>query len=154
MTPWLLFQFMATPPTRVYPILDRHGIALRFQVSLLFSSVFSVVVGGIIFESLIMSVILISALNSIIYLARLMTTYSLVGMSWYRPLTRLLAATPWAILCNVPFIILWLVEGEVAFSTFFSFTMLFSAVVSLGVFMIHKVKEFGYSGRVSLEGRA
>lgn len=113
MTPWLFFQFVVTPSTRIYPILGMHGVALRFQLSLLFSSVLSIIIGGVLLKSLTVSVVLMSMLNSAIYVWRVIYTYMLVGGKWNRPLFFLSKYLLLAILCNSLFLFSLYFEGKV-----------------------------------------
>lgn len=108
MIPWLYFQLVVTPSTRVYPILGLHGVALRFQLSLLISTVFSILVGGLIYNSLIVSVALMSVINSFIYSWRAAYTFGLVGLKKRSSIYVFIKACPSALFCCLPILVLTL----------------------------------------------
>lgn len=118
-TPWLFLQFVVSPCTGIYPIIDRHDIALRFQTGLLLSGLTSALVGSIVFDSLLAIVIFMSISNGVIYLWRVMTTYSVVGVNTIYPVTEILKAVPVSLLCNLP-LILHLLMDQIPFNDAFS----------------------------------
>lgn len=146
MTPWLFFQFVATPPTRVYPILDRHGIALRFQLSLLISGALSVVVASILFDSALVAVALMSLLNGGIYMTRLAVTYSLVDLPPSAPFAKLAKAFVPAVLLNLPLIGLWLLTGSVSLSGYIGVLLFAVTTVLVGGYMIVSMKTVSVGG--------
>lgn len=79
MTPWLYFNFIVSPSTRIFPILDRHGTALVFQLSLLLSSLAAIFIGSIVFDSIFISLVIMSSANSLIYLSRLIQSFVITG---------------------------------------------------------------------------
>ena len=85
MTPWLYLHLVTAPPTRIFPILDRHSSALVFQFSLLLSSVGAIMVGVFLCDSFIAAIIILSLINSLIYLSRLLYSFHLTG------------ANPWSV---------------------------------------------------------
>ena len=105
MTPWLFFQFVVSPCTGIYPIIDRHDIALRFQLSLLASSVLGSIVGGLYFDSLISVVIIISILSSFVYLWRAITTFKVVGRPASHAFLYIVKSIPLSILINIPLLV-------------------------------------------------
>jgi hypothetical protein len=102
MTPWLFFQFVVSPCTGIYPIIDRHDIALRFQLSLLASSVLGSIVGGLYFNSLMSVVIIISILSSLVYLRRAITTFKVVGRPASNAFLYIVKSIPLSIFINIP----------------------------------------------------
>lgn len=102
MTPWLFFQFVVSPCTGIYPIIDRHDIALRFQLSLLVASLFGSIVGGFYFGDLVWVVLIISALSSFIYLWRAATTFNVVGVRWLSSVFIFLKSIPLSLIINIP----------------------------------------------------
>lgn len=113
MVPWLFFQLVVTPSTRVYPILGLHGVALRFQLSLLCSSVVSILLGAWLFGDLVTTIALISTINSCVYVWRAVYTFRLVGFKKKVPFTILFRIIPWAVLCSFPIFILMMLYGGV-----------------------------------------
>ncbi|WP_375170183.1 lipopolysaccharide biosynthesis protein [Marinobacter sp.] len=143
MTPWLFFQFVVSPCTGIYPIIDRHDIALRFQLSLLASSVLGIVIGGIVFGSLVWVVGVISVLNSGIYLWRLVTTVNVVGGRILDPIYCLLKAVPVSLLVNAPLVTLILYsDGESALWALMSSVFM---VLALWFFLCGKKALKGFS---------
>lgn len=76
---WRFASFITSPPTRVYPIIDRQGIALFFQIALLLAGVGSVLLGYR--HGLVITVTILSLSCSVIYLLRLLLTFRLCGVS-------------------------------------------------------------------------
>ncbi len=105
MTPWLFFQFIVSPCTGIFPIIDRHGIALRFQLSLLAASLIGTIVGGFYFKDLVWVVALVSGLSSIVYLWRLVMTFRIVNRSGWSSISSIFKAVPVSILINLPVIL-------------------------------------------------
>lgn len=104
MTPWLFFQFIVSPCTGIYPIIDRHDIALRFQLSLLCASVLGSVIGGLYFKDIVWVVGLISVLSSLVYLWRAFTTFRVVGLPGLVSIHSIFKAAPVSVLINTPLI--------------------------------------------------
>ncbi|WP_205599034.1 lipopolysaccharide biosynthesis protein [Halomonas faecis] len=141
MTPWLFFQFIVTPPTRIYPILGKHTMALRFQLSLLLAAVASVLLGALLFDSIVLSVAFISITKGFVYMARLVTTYKLVGLNMSSPLMALISSLPWAIACNFPLIALWVIKWEVDVSPALEVSLFTASVALVAIFMVAKIKK-------------
>jgi O-antigen/teichoic acid export membrane protein len=143
MVPWLFFQLVVTPSTRVFPILGLHGIALRFQLSLLFSTVFSIILGSWVLKDLVLTVILISFLNASIYLCRAIHTYGLVGLKKLRPVLVLIKTAPLALLCNAPLVALlvWyekIIDTDFINVLFISISLI--ALITSTILSFNKVK--------------
>lgn len=142
MVPWLFLQLVITPSTRVYPILGLHGTALRFQLSLLFSTIISVLIGGIYFDSLIATIAIMSALNSMIYLWRAAYTFALVGLKKRDSILSLLKSLPIAVLCSLPVIVLVVLYGgilEAGLVGFLMVTLSLALLVVNGFYAVKKV---------------
>lgn len=112
MTPWLFFQFVVSPCTGIYPIIDRHDIALRFQLSLLLASLIGAVVGGLYLKDLVWAVLIISALSSLIYLWRAATTFSVVGLNWVAALWLIIESMPLSLIINIPVFLALMVDDS------------------------------------------
>lgn len=141
MTVWLFFQFIASPPTRVYPILDKHGAALRFQLGLLVSSGFAIIIGALVFDSFVYGVAIMSMANAAVYASRLMLTYSLLGMGLFHPFRAFGKAVPWSLLCNLPLIYLLVSSEDLDISETLDLIFLAVNVLLVGfliVFNIHR----------------
>lgn len=142
MLPWLFLQLVVSPSTRVYPILGLHGIAFRFQLGLLFSSILSVLVGAIYFNNLIVTVALISACNALIYLYRAIYTFNLVGLRKRRAVIDLMKPLPMSLLCSLPIIALIFLYGgafEAGLISVLMVALSFSLLVCFVFFSIKKV---------------
>lgn len=137
---WLFFEFIATPPTRVYPILNKHGIALRFQLSLLASGVISILIGSVVFDSLIWAVAIMSVLNGFVYISRLVTTFSLVGLSRIAPLEMLMQAIPGAVVCNIPLFVIWAVNGEISLVGLWDIGLFLLSLIFVSLLIFRKIK--------------
>lgn len=104
MTIGVFFQFVTTPPGRVFLILDRHGYALFFQLSFLLTTAISIVLGGLWFKDLMLIMAILAVGRSLIYCLRFWKILNLVGESFdklWRPLVKNL---PYAILCCLPIV--------------------------------------------------
>ncbi|MFL1455736.1 lipopolysaccharide biosynthesis protein [Marinobacter sp. GN3S48] len=142
MIPWLFFQLVVTPSTRIYPILGLHGVALKFQLSFLCSTVFSVLVGGWVFNNLVTTVALISTINSFVYIWRSASTFELVGLKRRRAFYALLKAFPSALLGSFPIIVLMIFYDNIFNSGLVSLFLVSTSCVLLlvlGVFNSKKV---------------
>lgn len=133
MMPWLFLQLLVTPSTRIFPILGLHGVALRFQLGLLFSTVVSVVIGGWFFKDLVVTVVLISSLSASVYLWRIIYVYHFLSMNALRPVWLLLKAGPLSLLCNAPLIFLFLKSGAVIANNLLSWALVGLSLVGLTV---------------------
>lgn len=102
MTLWIFFQFVTTPPGRVFLILDRHGYALLFQLSLLLVTTLSIVIGGFWSEDLITIMAMLALGRSAVYCLRFWKILNLVGERFKKIWTPILASFPYAILCSLP----------------------------------------------------
>lgn len=107
MIPWLFFQFVVSPCTGIYPVIDRHDIALRFQLSLLLSSVTGIMLGGVLLESLVWVVIVTSLFSSLVYIWRLITTFTVLGGRAGRPVVAFLKLVPVSVIINAPLALLF-----------------------------------------------
>lgn len=105
MTPWLFFQFVVSPCTGIYPIINRHDIALRFQLSLLASSVIGSIIGGLYFDNLMSVVIIISILSSFVYLWRAITTFKVVGRPAPNAFLYIVKSIPLSLFINIPLLV-------------------------------------------------
>jgi len=132
---WLFFQFIALPPTRVYPILERHGAALRFQFGLLISGILSIAIGAMVFDSFIIGIAIMSISNGLVYVVRLMLTYSLVGMHPLRPIKLLGKSVPYSFLCNLPLFALWIYQGDLNVFNPMGLVILFANIILVGLFV-------------------
>lgn len=153
MTPWLFFNFVSAPPTRVYPILDRHGVALVSQLSLLLSGVFSVLIGGLLFNSVIKTVMLMALANSFMYVARLVVTYHLLSLRPMAPLMTLIRESPISVACSSPLILLWIAEGKVAFDNRFSISFFVLACFLVSATVVRNIKRWDIYGEGGLHER-
>lgn len=102
MMPWMLMQITVTPPTRVFPILDRHDLALRFQLFFVAAAVVSLVIGGLVYKDLVISVAILSALNTLVYAVRLLTAFKLVGVDRRLALHHMISPLLIALLATFP----------------------------------------------------
>lgn len=127
MTPWLYFQFVVSSCTGIYPIIDRHDIALRFQISLFLAALLGSVVGILYFGDLVCAVIIVSALSSVVYLWRAAETFHVVGLKWSFAILIFVNALPFSILVSLPVIIAFkALESDISwliFSTIVSFIL-------------------------------
>lgn len=113
MIPWLFFDFIVTPATSVYPVMNRHGIALFFQIVHFVASFFSIVIGAFYFSSLIVSMYFLSLSYSLTYLIRLVVTVRLCGRGFLEVMNNLLRPVPFALIGVSPYLILEFVSSRV-----------------------------------------
>lgn len=106
MVPWLFFQFVVSPSTGIYPIINKHGTALLFQIGLLASSIVSIILGAIIFNNLTTTISIMALTNSFVYLIRVSVTYHIVGISASTPTKIILSKIPISLALNFPIIAL------------------------------------------------
>ncbi|MCR9190146.1 MAG: oligosaccharide flippase family protein [Alteromonadaceae bacterium] len=137
MTPWLFFQFVVSPCTGIFPVIDRHDIAFRFQISLLVASILGVVIGGGMIGDLLWTVIIISVLSSFVYLWRVVATYHVLRSKALLPLSVLCRSIPVSIVTNVPLVFLY-VAGYSSNILMFSVVLTLSLVV-WGLFCLKPV---------------
>lgn len=102
MTVGVFFQFVTTPPGRVFLILERHGYALFFQFFFLLTSLVSIAVGGLWYEDLITIMAILALGRSLVYCLRLWVILDLVGESFNKLWVPLLKNMPYAIFCCGP----------------------------------------------------
>lgn len=143
MIPWLFLELTINPSTRVYPILGLHAVALRFQLSLLFSTVFSTLIGGIYFESLVSTVVLMMVFNSLIYLWRVTYTFKLVGVRRVEIIYILAKASLASIVCSLPLFGLLIFYESVFDAGYISFVMISISLFNLlfyGILTVKKVR--------------
>ncbi len=149
MMPWLFCQLVVGPSTRLYPILNKHGIALRFQLGFMFSGIVCVWVGGAVLDSLILAVVLLSTVNAAIYLARIAATYALVGLKPSRSLWILTKSFPAAIGCNLPLLGLWIIEEDIQFLSVHSASALAVTLIAVTALVLARAKRavrLGFDG--------
>ena len=100
----VFFQFVTTPPGRVFLILERHGFALFFQVMFLLVTLISIGVGGVWFEDLIAIIVTLSLGRALVYCLRFWKILHLVGERVSKLCLPLLKNFPYAIFCGSPVI--------------------------------------------------
>ncbi|SDJ10014.1 lipopolysaccharide biosynthesis protein [Billgrantia gudaonensis] len=110
MVPWMLADFVVSPCTGIYPIINKHGVALRFQIALMMSGIIGVVVGAWYFESLMVSVAIISALKSMVYLSRLVNIFIMLGIRLRAPAIKAMKSVFVCGFIVLPIIALWLYD--------------------------------------------
>jgi O-antigen/teichoic acid export membrane protein len=133
MTPWLFFQFVVSPCTGIYPIINRHDIALKFQLSLLASSILGSIVGGFYFNSLMSVVIIISILSSLVYLWRAITTFKVVGRPASNAFRHIVKSIPLSIFINIPLLFYY---GFSKYSFLFLVLAVFVTVIFWLLFLV------------------
>ncbi len=99
---WIFFQFVTTPPGRVFLILERHGYALLFQLAFLMTTVVSIVIGGLWFNDLVAIIVVLVLGNSFVYCLRFIKILSLVGESAKELWSPLIRNLPYSIFCGLP----------------------------------------------------
>lgn len=144
MVPWLLMQFIVTPSTRVYPVINQHGVALRFQLSLLIVSVFGVLLGAEVFGTIEGTVALLSVLNAGVYLLRIMVTYKLVGLDCWRPMAVLSRAFVVSAVLNLPLMIWWVLLRETKISMLGLLTCTLLSLGCIAIFIVHEARARGH----------
>ena len=112
MVPWMLADFVVSPCTGIYPIINKHGLALGFQASLAASGIVGSVIGGWYFGSLTAAVILMSLLNSFIYVSRLFNVFIILGLSFKALLRVMLPRIFISVLITLPVIFSWIFLHE------------------------------------------
>lgn len=147
MIPWLLLQFIVTPSTRVYPVINKHGVALRFQLSLLIASVFGVLLGAEFFGTIEGAVGFISLLSAAVYLFRISVTYRLVGLDRWRPVVVLARTFVVSALLNLPMLIWWILLRETTASTV---GFLVCTSLSLGCIALFLLREARMRGHLKV----
>ncbi len=110
MIPWMLSDFVVSPCTGIYPIINKHGVALRFQVALMISGIIGSVVGGWYLESLLASIAMISLLNSGIYLSRLLNVFSIIEVRASVPLLMIIKSMFISSIIVSPVFVLWILD--------------------------------------------
>lgn len=116
MTPWLYFRFVASPYNRLYPLLDRHRSELLFQFGLFLSSIGSILIGIFVCRNCMAAIAILSAVNSLIYLSRLLYSFRLAGVSPWLILQHIRQQLVPTLLMVAPFILAeslrYLVDGS------------------------------------------
>jgi O-antigen/teichoic acid export membrane protein len=102
MTVWIFFQFVTTPPARVFLILERHGYALFFQLAFLLTTAVSIVVGGLWFEDLLAIMTILALGRSAVYCFRFWKILDLVGERFEKMWVPIVKNLPYAVLCSLP----------------------------------------------------
>lgn len=102
MTLLMFFQFVTTPPGKVFLILECHVYALLFQFLFLFITVVSIVVGSIWISDLVTIVALLAIGRSLVYCLRFWKILNLVGKPFNRLSIPLVKNLPYAVLCSLP----------------------------------------------------
>lgn len=77
--PWMLFQLTVTPCTGIFPIVGRLGLALLLDLSLAAAPVLAFSVALWLRGDALFAVQLLSAIASLVYLARISIAYCLAG---------------------------------------------------------------------------
>ena len=100
---WQVANFITSPPTRIYPIIDRQKTALVFQFLLLCGGVGSVY---IFHESgFLETIVCLSLVSAGVYMLRLYLSFWLVGASLFQLSLNLLKPIVFGVLMNSPLIL-------------------------------------------------
>ena len=105
MTFWVFFQFITTPPGRVFLILERHGYALLFQMAFLLTTLVSIIIGGFLFDDIIAMMAVLALGRSVIYCVRFLKILNLVGEKSSKMWSPIFSNLPYSILSSVPAVI-------------------------------------------------
>lgn len=136
----VFFQFVTTPPGRVFLILERHGYALLFQLAFLATTAASITIGGVWFNDIIAMMVILTFGRSVVYCLRFRKILDLVGQDTNKVWVPLIRYLPYSLFCTLPtlfaFKTLGPFEGEIyAKASLFFVSVLMSAVPSLRLFM-------------------
>ncbi|MCW4152614.1 oligosaccharide flippase family protein [Halomonas sp. 18H] len=108
MVPWMLADFIVSPCTGIYPIINKHGTALGFQVSLMLSGVFGTLVGGWHYGSLTAVVVIMSLTNAFIYVYRLFNIFFILRLSLKSLVRQIIVCAVLSLLISFPVVVSWL----------------------------------------------
>ena len=95
----VFFQFVTTPPGRVFLILERHGYALIFQLAFLLTTAASIIIGGWWFNDIITIVAILTFGRSVVYCCRFWKILDLVDEDAQKLWIPLVKYLPYSILC-------------------------------------------------------
>jgi O-antigen/teichoic acid export membrane protein len=98
----VFFQFVTTPPGRVFLILERHGYALIFQLAFLLTTAASIIIGGWWFNDIITIVAILTFGRSVVYCCRFWKILDLVDEDAQKLWIPLVKYLPYSILCALP----------------------------------------------------
>lgn len=136
----VFFQFVTTPPGRVFLILERHGYALLFQLAFLATTAASITIGGMWFNDIIAMMVILTFGRSVVYCLRFRKILDLVDQDTNKVWVPLIRYLPYSLFCTLPalfaFKVLGPFEGETyTKASLFFVSVLMSAVPSLRLLM-------------------
>ncbi|WP_366556744.1 lipopolysaccharide biosynthesis protein [Aquibaculum sediminis] len=101
MAPWLLFQFVTSPLSLLFDVLEKQVDEMLFQLGLLLGRVLALFIGYWM-GSLILTVALFSLVSALCYVGKLFWLFHLVLGNWRPLVAPLLQAAAWALLLASP----------------------------------------------------